>query len=354
MARSWDSGTPNLIDGHNRYTICERHNLPFATRTMAFTDRDAATCWIIEIQIGRRNLSAYARSVLALRLKESYAAQAKARQGSRNDRTANIGENSPRGSTAAALSRLAGVSDHTLKRAAYLDTHAPPALKAELLAGSTSINAAFMVLRRDTKRQDHRDLIASTPPFPTGTYRTLLVDPPWAYRTGQYPHHDSGQADYHYPTMTTNALRALTMGDLAADDAVLSLWATWSHLPNALELLKAWGFAYVTGLPWIKIVGGTADSSTPGMWKPQYGIGHWVRGCSECLLIAKRSDMRPPTGDFVGLISPNFGHSHKPTSVYDLAEQFGGPFVELFTRGVPRPGWTAWGAEVGASAEAAD
>lgn len=43
------------------------------------------------------------------------------------------------------------VSDHTLKRAAYLDAHAPPTLKAELLAGATSINAAFMAVRRDTK-----------------------------------------------------------------------------------------------------------------------------------------------------------------------------------------------------------
>lgn len=161
-----------LLDGHNRLAICRRHGLSFATRSMTFPDRDAAICWIIENQMGRRNLSAYARSVLALRLKDAYATRAKARQGTRTDLAANIGENSPRGSTAA-LSRLAGVSDHTLKRAAYLDTHAPPALRAELLAGATSINAAFMALRRDTKQRDHRALIAATPKTPPSSRRVL-------------------------------------------------------------------------------------------------------------------------------------------------------------------------------------
>ena len=345
----WPTATENLpilIDGHNRLTLCQRHNLPYHVHAVNFPDRDAATRWIIENQMGRRNLSAYARSVLALRLKDSYATEAKARQGSRTDLAPTSGRIDTGSRTRDELARLAGIGSNTLTRVAYLDTHAPPTLKAELLAGSTSINSAYTLLRRDTIRQRHQALVMSAPPFPTGTYRTLLVDPPWAYRTGQYPHHDSGQADRHYPTMTTDALAVLPVGDLAAEAAVLLLWGTWSHLPDALELLKAWGFAYVTGLPWIKIAGGTDASGNPGMLKPQYGIGHWVRGCSECLLIAKRGDMRPPTGDFVGLISPNFGHSRKPASVYDLAEQFGGPYVELFARGMPRPGWTAWGAEV--------
>jgi ParB-like chromosome segregation protein Spo0J len=107
-----------LIDGHNRFAICQRHGVPFATRAMAFPDRDTATRWIIENQMGRRNLTPYARSILALRLKDAYAVQAKSRQGTRSDLAPNIGENSPPSRTAAALSRLAGVSNHTLKRAA--------------------------------------------------------------------------------------------------------------------------------------------------------------------------------------------------------------------------------------------
>lgn len=181
-----------------------------------------------------------------------------------------------------------------------------------------------------------------------------MLDPPWAYRQRSGPNGASAP----YPTLTTAELAAPPVGTLAARDALLLLWATWSHLPDALELLQAWGFEYVTGLPWIKIIGApspanAADAPDVGgpRFTPQYGIGHWVRGCSEALVLAKRGDVRPPTGDFVGLLSPNFGHSRQPESVYELAEQFGGPFVELFARGLPRQGWTAWGAEVAVSAE---
>lgn len=222
---------------------------------------------------------------------------------------------------------------------AFLEANAPPQLKAELLAGVTSINAAFMAVRRDTKRQDHRALIAATLPFPTGTYRTLLLDPPWGYRQRSGPH---GAID-HYPTMTTAELAALPVGDLAAEDAVLLLWATWPMLPDALALIAAWGFTYKSALPWVKVFG-EAQSDAP--LRPHWGTGFWVRACSEPLLIATRGAARPPANPHLGLLSHRFEHSRKPDSAYELAEQFSGPYMELFARGVPRPGWTTWGAEV--------
>ncbi len=87
--------------------------------------------------------------------------------------------------------------------------------------------------------------------------------------------------------------------------------------------------------------------------RPHWGTGFWVRACSEPLLIATKGAARPPANPHLGLLSHRFEHSRKPDSVYELAEGFGGPFVELFARGVPRPGWTAWGAEVATPAEAA-
>lgn len=66
----WDNaGDWILIDGHNRYEIAQKHNLPYNHRRMEFPDRDAVKQWIILNQFGRRNLSAYDRSILALKLK---------------------------------------------------------------------------------------------------------------------------------------------------------------------------------------------------------------------------------------------------------------------------------------------
>jgi SAM-dependent methyltransferase len=69
-----------LLDGHNRYEICTRLGLSFDIEEMRFSDRSHAEEWIIRNQFGRRNLSAYVRTQLALRLEETVAARAKANQ----------------------------------------------------------------------------------------------------------------------------------------------------------------------------------------------------------------------------------------------------------------------------------
>jgi len=45
-----------LLDGHNRFAICQKHDLPFATTALEFADRQSAFNWIINNQLGRRNL----------------------------------------------------------------------------------------------------------------------------------------------------------------------------------------------------------------------------------------------------------------------------------------------------------
>ena len=69
-----------LIDGHNRYEIAEKHRLEYKTEEMEFSSRDDVKLWIIKNQLGRRNLSAYDRSVLALRLKPILAEKAREKQ----------------------------------------------------------------------------------------------------------------------------------------------------------------------------------------------------------------------------------------------------------------------------------
>ena len=46
--------------------------------------------------------------------------------------------------------------------------------------------------------------------------------------------------------MTTEALKELDVGRIAHRDAALFMWATDAHIPDALELYRAWGFRYVT------------------------------------------------------------------------------------------------------------
>lgn len=104
--------------------------------------------------------------------------------------------------------------------------------------------------------------------------------------------------------MTVDEICALPIAELAANDAVLLLWATWPELFEAApQVIAAWGFEYVTGFPWVKL-SGDPRRNLNGDWeyKPQYGTGFWVRGCTEPVLVCKRGKAKPHNaGNFCGI-----------------------------------------------------
>jgi len=66
-----------IVDGHNRYSICSRLNLPFKVEEKEFSSRNDVCIWMIQNQFARRNLSNYVRGVLGLRLEEFFREKAK-------------------------------------------------------------------------------------------------------------------------------------------------------------------------------------------------------------------------------------------------------------------------------------
>ncbi len=60
-----------LVDGHNRYGICQKHNLPFRTvQNPRFQSMEDVHLWMIDQHLGRRSVSDFQRGVLALRKRE--------------------------------------------------------------------------------------------------------------------------------------------------------------------------------------------------------------------------------------------------------------------------------------------
>ena len=84
-----------IVDGHNRYTICQKHSIPFETQEMGFEDEQDATIWIIRNQFARRNINAAQRGSLALKLKPLIAEKAKRNQGRRTDLLQNVAKGAP-------------------------------------------------------------------------------------------------------------------------------------------------------------------------------------------------------------------------------------------------------------------
>ena len=118
-------------------------------------------------------------------------------------------------------------------------------------------------------------------------YNIIYADPPWRYeRSGV-----QGAAEKHYPTMAVDELCKLPVSEIAADDSILFLWATFPQLREALQVIRAWGFSYKSvAFVWLK-----QNKSGKGWF---YGLGYWTRGNSEiCLLYPTSHKRRASEGD---------------------------------------------------------
>lgn len=144
-------GREMLIDGHNRFDISCRHNgIPFEVKRMNFRDMDEAKIWMIRNQFGRRNLSAYDRSVLALKLKPLITEKAKENlhQGQEPLQKSVNPVN-----TQKELAAIAGVSHDTIHKVEAIEKKAPEKLKEQVRNGGKSINKAYNeVMNKDVKR----------------------------------------------------------------------------------------------------------------------------------------------------------------------------------------------------------
>lgn len=413
-----------LIDGHNRYAICQRHDLPYAVIERDFESREDVIIWMCTNQLGKRNLTPMTRGELALRIKAAIALKAKGQQGARTDLLQNSTKSFDPINTRQELADIADTSADTIRKIEIIRDDAPEPLaeaareglisvhrafkltqqltqlpeadrreatflvgdevsKAETLArlqksaGSPESNGTYAEIlssggfhygedmrdwcdyitssqreidaalrsvadwhkklaieaKREEKRQNARQL-------PEGIYNVLYADPPWEYdNTGL-----NGAAEHHYDTMSIDDIYA-QLSRLPkvriTDNAVLFMWVTNPLLVEGLECIERWGFEYKTQLVWIKTE----------LQKP--GVGWYVRGRHELLLIATRGSftplnehISPPIGSV--LEAPIREHSRKPDEVYTIIERLypDCQYIELFARHT-REGWAAWGNEVG-------
>jgi hypothetical protein len=142
---AWDGV---IIDGHNRYAICERLGIPYGITEREFNDRSEAVEWIIRNQFGRRNINAFTRGQLALRLESVIAAKAKANQqarkgdqpGTTRQNSAHLSKNPVK--TRDEIAKIAGVSHDTIAKVKRITNEGDTATIEAAKAGSISINAA--------------------------------------------------------------------------------------------------------------------------------------------------------------------------------------------------------------------
>lgn len=163
-------------------------------------------------------------------------------------------------------------------------------------------------------------------------YSVIYADPPWRFEPYSRDTGMDRAADNHYQTETIEKIKAFKVP--AADDAVLFMWATAPLLPEALDVMRAWGFTYRSNCIWAK---------------PHAGTGYWFRSQHEQLLVGTKGKIPAPAPgeQFSSLIEAPLGeHSVKPETVAEMIEEMfpTSELVELFARR-PREGWSVWGNE---------
>ena len=356
-----------ILDGRNRYTACKHARAEPRFEEFAGGDPYA---FVRSLNGIRRDLDPGQRTAIMYRLdqaSEEWQDAQKRRAGDANAKRSKAVEHRPRkadGTLASSavsqntaldeaaskpqrardqLAERAGVSSSTAAKVQLLAAKAPGAL-AQVAAGEVKLEQAV----RAVKRADLADRVTA---LPEGKYRVIYADPPWKYgdsreglgetNYGDRGAYGGGAADHtaaagQYPPMHIADICALDVRALAADDAVLFLWATCPLLPEALQVVKAWGFTYKTLYVWDK---------------RRRNLGHYHNASAEMLIVATRGtgapDITKGLPDQVQAITRG-EHSGKPAEFRAMIDRLyiTGPRVELFHRGAPAEGWKAWGNEV--------
>ena len=171
------------------------------------------------------------------------------------------------------------------------------------------------------------------------TYRSIVADPPWRYERAGGLGGRRAAAD-NYSTMTNESIAALPVKAMADESAHLYLWVTNLRLfqeeresVGPVQILRAWGFRYVTMLTWHKL-------GAPGM-------GWYFRGDTEHVLFGVRgaAPIAPALRESNHFAARRQEHSRKPDRFYEMVERVSpGPYLELFARR-RRYGWDVWGNE---------
>ena len=355
----WTNGKSLLIDGHNRYEICQRNNIEFGIKEISFSNRDEAKVWIIKNQFGRRNLDSLSRVELALLLKSFYKEKAKENQRLSEGRGQKGCQNSdnlkeldnylsseehnkicitnnhdltvkkPQIDTKKELAKIAGVSHDTFVRAEKILKEAKPEIIQAIKKNEKSINKVYTEIKQEERKaeieQQKKDIATGKAILPEGVFEVIVIDPPWPYGTEYSP--TGRRAANPYPEMPLEEIENINLP--SAENCILWLWTTHKFMRNSFEILDKWGFRDVAILTWVK---------------DRMGLGTWLRSQSEfCIMAVKGTPKVNLTNETTVLNAPMREHSRKPDEFYSMVDSLSiGRKLEYFSR-EKREGWEIYG-----------
>lgn len=204
--------------------------------------------------------------------------------------------------------------------------------KAEAREQNDIVSRSFVLEKIKAKEREQKQAevaqVVTPRAIPAGKYEVIYADPPWRYDFSETKARD---IENQYPTMDLESIKALKIP--SSDNSVLFLWATAPKLPEAFEVMEAWGFSYKTCSVWDK---------------EKIGMGYWFRGQHELLLVGTKGQVSPPPPQAreSSVYRESRGeHSAKPKRYYEMIESMfpGKAYLELFARSKHSDDWEVWG-----------
>lgn len=335
-----------ILDGRNRYRACELLGIEPVFEELATDINPWAYVW--SLNGSRRDLNTDQRYLIWKRCDEQSISwveeQAKRKAEANRKRSesqvgipktdkervpTSCGQTLPykKSPTAMAKALASKTNRGTVERLDAISDKRPD-LADRILTGELKTAQVLRIIKKD-------ELDTKLAALPTGQFTIIYADPPWSYNDkcddGSV---QSGGCENHYPSLTLSELKVLDVRSMSAPDSVLFLWATSPLLPDALELAKAWGFAYKASFVWDKV---------------KHNMGHYNSVRHEFLLVCTKGSCTPQVVTLFDSVQTieRTEHSVKPDEFRSIIDTLypKGPRIELFARR-NADGWASWGNEI--------
>ena len=163
-------------------------------------------------------------------------------------------------------------------------------------------------------------------------YQIIVVDPPWKIQKIRKRVRPN-QINMDYPMMSLDEIKALPVGNIAADSCMLFLWTIDKYLYDTKPILEAWGFKYHLTMAWDK----TNGLAMYGFNRQTEFVLVGFKGKQEAY--PKRATIR------TSFTAKSRRHSQKPDEFYSMLDLLEGDRIDLFAR-ERRLCWDVWGNEV--------
>jgi len=346
------AGNGVLVEGGSRYHIALRNNLRYETRTMSFADETDAKIWMLNLQLGRRNLTVFAKVELQYEKKKLLLSKGKDAQVRKRAELvlSTIDKTKPH-NTQKQIAQDLNISTGKLAMTEVVIKKASEAVKLKCRSGEISINEAYNEIKKiekvkllEIKKKEYKATIAKDKDVSNRRidihttkkkFRIIYCDAPFRY-TDKRDNPKLGGSVKHYNTMSIQELCELPIAKIADQNSVLFFWVPSPLLTESFEVLSAWKFRYVSSFVWNK---------------NRHNLGFYNSVQHEFLLIAVRGSATPDNKklyDSVVTITRSKTHSEKPEEFRKIIDSLytHGSRLEIFARKPRNDDWYFWGNEV--------